>query len=57
MGNLLTIEQTAARLSLCANTVRKMIHNGELEALRFNGRTVRIKQEEIERLISDSKKK
>ena len=40
--DLLTIEQTAEALSVCKNTVYKLICNGELRALKITGRCFRV---------------
>jgi excisionase family DNA binding protein len=50
-ATMLTIEAAAARVSLSANMIRKLIQCGVLPALRFSHRNVRISSDALERFI------
>ena len=45
-----TIKQVAQELQVHPHTVRRWIRQGKLKVLRFGHRTVRITQEELERI-------
>jgi len=49
-GGLLTVEQVAARLEYCAETVRRRIRAGEIAAFRDRG-IVRVSEHELARYI------
>jgi len=50
-----TVEELADRLKLSAQTIRMWIREGKVEAYQF-GRAHRIRREEVERLITASKR-
>ncbi|HMG86161.1 MAG TPA: helix-turn-helix domain-containing protein [Terracidiphilus sp.] len=51
---LLTADQVAAELHIHRITVYKMIAARQIESVRLNSRTVRIKRSELDRVISTS---
>lgn len=56
MGDeLLTIDETAAKLRVSRRTVWGWIGSGVLRALRVGPRTTRVERTEVERLISDAR--
>lgn len=52
MIELLTVDETAARLRMTAKGIYRAIRDGRVPAIRI-GRRVRIPAESIERLIAD----
>lgn len=47
-----TIRQTAERLNVCSKTVRRLISTGELPAIRFGHRTVRIPVDAVSAFVN-----
>lgn len=52
---LLTLKQAAETLNLCTRTVRNMIHDEKLAAIRISERRICIRASEIERYLSECK--
>ena len=50
MSELLTVDETAARLRVHPITVRRHIKQGKLRAVRAGGR-IRVRQEDLERFL------
>lgn len=50
-GDLLNVEQTSQYLGCSANTVRNMIHRGELSAVRLGPRMVRIRRDDLDAIL------
>ena len=57
MGELLTIKQLAYRLQLHPATVYGLIRSSSIEASRLPGGGLRIEVEELERLLSQDRRK
>lgn len=51
--NLRTVAEVAAQLRVSKMSVYRLIHNGELEAVRF-GRTFRVPQPAVDRYLDRS---
>ena len=50
---LLTIEQVAERLQVSTQTVRRLIKDGKLKAVRV-GIQIRVREEDLQRFLSSS---
>ncbi len=50
--SLLTTTQVARRLSVCSKTVRNMVSTGRIPAIRLGPRSLRFRQDDIERLTA-----
>lgn len=53
--NWLTIGQVAEELGLHRNTIYAMVKRGDLEALRYNKRVIRIPRQALENLLTTYK--
>lgn len=51
MTQLLTYDQAAAQLAVSADTVKRMVKRGELRLVHVADRAVRLRADDIERLI------
>jgi excisionase family DNA binding protein len=51
-NGLFTIDQSASKLGVSKNTIRKLITTGELPAYRVSERVVRIASSDLEALLS-----
>jgi len=52
---LLKVREVAEKLRVSPITVRRMISAGEIKAIRFSKRSIRIPKEELERILSTYK--
>jgi excisionase family DNA binding protein len=52
---LYTIDEVAAMLKVDPSTVSRMISRGELTAVKFSGRTVRVKRSDLVEFIEQSR--
>lgn len=48
---LLTYEETAARLNVCTRTVRRLVEAGRLHAVNLGPRTIRFRADLVEGLL------
>lgn len=51
-NELFTIDQSAKKLGVSKNTIRKLLTTGELKAYRLSERVVRIASSDLEALLS-----
>jgi excisionase family DNA binding protein len=49
----LTVSDVAARLNVSKMTVYRLVHSGEMEAVRF-GHTFRVSEEAVEHYLADA---
>lgn len=54
MKSLMTTNEVAEILKVNQDTVQRYVKNGQLEAIRLNGKFLRIKPDSLERLISNA---
>ncbi len=52
MKSLFTTNEVAGILKVNQDTVQRYVKNGQLEAIRLNGKFLRIKPDSLERFIS-----